>query len=237
MRVVAMGRGARAKANLKVRQPLAAVRIKTRNAAEAMNVERLADLVRDELNVKRVEVVEDEGSLVSYSLKPNLKTLGPRLGADLNRVRQLLESVDAGQVVDAFRTQSILDLDEFQLERDDVLVSTQDQAGLSAVAEAGYVVAVTTELSPELVAEGQVREVARHLQDLRKTAGLDVADRIETWIEAPASLRPALESLLDYIKDETLSTSVHFDTAPVEGASSGSLDVGGQPVRLHIRRV
>lgn len=214
LRLVGMGRAARSKANLKVRQPLAAFKVKTRDSADDAHIQHLANLIEDELNVKRVEIVEDEAELVSYSLKPNLKLLGPKYGKQLGAIGKLLAKQDASSIVNHFRTQATIDLDGFEFRRDEILVETSDGPQLSSIAEAGYVVAVSTELTPELIEEGQVREIVHRIQGLRRTAGLDVADRIKLWIDAPKALRAALERRSGYVSQEALAPDIEWAAGP-----------------------
>ena len=235
LRLVGMGRAARSKANLKVRQPLAVVKVKTRDSTENADIQHLADLIKDELNVRRIEIVEDEAELVSYSLKPNLKLLGPKYGKQLAAVGEQLAKADATSVVNHFRTQMTIALDGFEIQRDEILVETSDGPQLSSIVEAGYVVAVSTELTPELVQEGQVREVVHRIQGLRRTAGLDVADRIKLWIDAPKTLRAALEGRSGYVSQEALAPDIEWAEGPKQSQRE-RFQVDGESVGIALEK-
>src|SRR5690606_10860735 len=138
--MVSLGRGARSKAQVKVRQPLATAVLVPRRAEERAALERLADQVADELNVKRVEVAEDAGDRLSYTLRPNLPVLGPRFGQDVGKIRGALSEVDPGEVVAAMRAGQPIHLAGFELAATDVLVTVEASEGWAAAEESGYVV-------------------------------------------------------------------------------------------------
>ncbi|HET9201358.1 MAG TPA: isoleucine--tRNA ligase, partial [Dehalococcoidia bacterium] len=236
MRLSSMGRAARSKAAIKVRQPLARVVVKTRSADEARVVSRLAALLSEELNVKTVETTEDEASYVTYEAKPNLALLGPKYGQELGQIRSALASAEAASVAAMVDGGGPVKLGEFELTPSEVLVERHERAGYAVDSEAGYMVAVSTEVTPELAAEGLAREVVHRLQGLRKSAGFDIADRIVTYVEAPDDVRRVLDEHEGYVRQETLSEELRFES-PRDSAYSEEQTVDGHTVKMAVRRV
>jgi isoleucyl-tRNA synthetase len=175
MLVCSLGRAARAKASIKVRQPLSKALIKVRSAGEKKALQKLSHQILDELNVKEVEF--SEGMEVSG-----------------------------------------------------------DKPGYALVAEGDYWVAVATDLSPELEAEGIAREVVRRLQTMRRSAGLDIADHIVTYYQGVDSVRQMMVEFADYIKQETLSRELVM-ALPPEGSYSEKYRISGHEISLGIKKV
>jgi isoleucyl-tRNA synthetase len=204
MRVVALGRAARAAAGVKTRTPLTKL-IAVFDAGDrdhgALDGEaELAAMICDELNVKSFEVRDQAEGLMREIVKPELKSLGPKLGKDLPRVRAALQagryrSVDGG-----------LEVEGFTLSAAELLVSHEGTAGHAVGRDAGAVVALETTLTPELEAEGLARELVRRVNDLRKEAGFEISDRIA--IRYGGAIAPTVERFKDLVGSETLATSV-----------------------------
>src|SRR5690606_17723324 len=207
-RMVSLGRGARSKAQAKVRQPLATAVLVPRRASEVPALERFAGQIAEELNVKRVEVVEDAGDRLTYAVRPNLPLLGPRLGADVGKVRQALGEADPRGVVAKMRAGQAVSAGGFDLAPAEVLVSVDAAEGWAAAEEGGYAALVDTRLTPELEAEGMARELVRRLQELRRTAGLDVSDRIHVTYRGDGAVRDVFAAHGDYIAGETLALGI-----------------------------
>jgi isoleucyl-tRNA synthetase len=233
-RVVEMGRAARNAAAVKTRQPLAEVVVALPEAERAA-VERLQDVVLDELNAKSLRWVGDGGELVAYVVKPNLKVLGPRLGKQLGAVREALAAADAGVLVAALRagepaTLTLADGGELRLAEEDLLVETGSPEGFQVESDGGRVVALRTALDDALREEGLVREVVHAVQLARKNAGLRIEDTIDLSLELPPELAAVLERHEAYVKSETLASGLtrgpavpgaHSETAKVEGGEVG----------------
>ncbi len=235
MRIASLGRAARQRAGIRVRQPLARMLVRLRSPAEAEGLQRVLDQVSDELNVREVKVVEDESPYVSYRVRLDLKKLGPRLGRELPAVQRELAALDPAEAVRRLRA-GRLEIAGQQLAADEVLVDLEPRPGWSPASEGGYFAAVATEVTPDLLEEGLAREVTFRLQNLRKDAGFDVADRIDTWWEADGAVARALERHGAWVAAETLSR--HFERGmPPDGATLGEWTVDGQAVRAGVRRV
>ena len=196
MRIASMGRAARSKSGLKVRQPLASAAIKTRSASERAFVAQVRPQILDELNIKDIEVLDDES--------PLFREAQEQAGSD--------PSTSSGAAV--------------------VTVGHY-----TASLEAGYLVAVNGEITPELAEEGLAREFVHRIQGLRRSANFEVTDHIETWYDGPAELSQVMRGdFSDYIREETLSDLVSVGPPP-EGAQSETAKIEGQEITLAVRRV
>ena len=212
--VVELGRRLRADNDLKVRKPLAAIRI------AGADVNGLEDLVEDELNVKKVEFVADETELCNVSFKANFKTLGPKCGPKMKAVAAAIAKGGFGNVVEGV-----------EISPEDVIVARTPKEGLAVAAEGQAVVGLETSLTPELVAEGDAREFVSHVQNMRKAADFEVTQRIEITVAADAALLAALAAHADYVKNETLALTL----ATSEG--SGDIDINGHMAAISVKAV
>jgi isoleucyl-tRNA synthetase len=204
MRVVSLGRTARSAAKTKVRTPLAKLiavfdpNDRDRGALEGQD--ELAAIIRDELNVKEFEVREDAEGLVRETVKPELKALGPKLGKDLPRVRQALAEGRYTQ------RDGNIEVEGFTLTSSEVLVSHEGTTGHAVGRDAGAIAALVTETTPELEAEGLARELAHHVNNMRKEAGLDIADRIT--LRYDGDLGRTIKQFGEFLAGEVLATSI-----------------------------
>jgi isoleucyl-tRNA synthetase len=222
MKLVSLGHAARQKANRKVRQPLAEAAFSVGNVTERKAVENHADLFTDELNVKRVRLLDAATEAVSHTVKPLPRQLGQKYG---NKFPALQKAILAMNAEDVARTlmsgQSLkvtVDGTEYGVLSEEVEVKAQAKEGFAVAEDGPYVAALVTELTPELVREGLAREFVRRVQDLRKSAELDLADRIALFVEVSPGLRSALEAHQDYIKTETLTSDLQFAGPPAEAS-------------------
>ena len=240
--VSSLGRAARAAEKLKVRQPLAKVEVILAHAAPADEqwLAAHADLVCDELNVKQFEICREPDRYITRSVLPDLKKLGPKLGKDLPKARDALLKADAAALLatltrDGQAQLSLPGGSTAVIEKDDVLIRTTAKEGWAAAESPLAVVVIAKDLTPELVAEGLVREVVHAVQSQRKTLDLEFTDRITLGFETTsAELRAALEAHLEYVAGETLATTATF--GPLPGAASEALDLDGHPLTIHLCR-
>jgi isoleucyl-tRNA synthetase len=235
--VVTLGHSARNSANIKLRQPLAKTLINLQPGASEL-VEELIELVQDELNVKQVVYVENASELVTYRLLPDNKVLGPRFGAKFPALRAELEKQDpneAAKRVSAGLPLTLeLDGEEIELQSSEVLVEHDPQEGLAVSSEKGTTVAVDVVITPELAAEGLVREVIRRVQNLRKEAGFDLDDRIVTSYQTEGELAEAMESWQEYFAAETLSVEV-VAGEPEADMHTEDFEVSGHALKVGVR--
>ena len=225
-RTVELGRAARAQAKVKLRQPLRKA-VVVASDAEREAIERLADVVASELNVKELDFVHSEGELVSYRVKPNYRSLGPRFGKNMPQVAAAVEALDAGGVAEQLEAGAevgiAIDGKEHTLTEDDINLVMEPLEGYQVEAEAGHAVALELDLDEELRREGLAREVVRAVQEARKQAGLDVSDRISLELGGDDELLEAAREHESYIAGETLATSVGYgsdgagEKATIEG--------------------
>jgi isoleucyl-tRNA synthetase len=228
--VVTLGHSIRASSNLKVRQPLGKAIVVVAHDRQA-SVKRTADIIADELNVKSVELAEDEAALVTYKLLPDNKKLGPKFGAKFPQVRSALQNADSFAVAHAVRSGQSVTVGEFELAPDEILITPQPREGFAIASESGVVVALDTHVSPELKQEGQAREVVRRVQDLRKVAGFEISDHIVLTYQAAGEMNATFARWADYIKSETLADELR------EGEPIGTMDedeIDGMKVKLGV---
>jgi len=235
MRLASLGRSARSKAQIKVRQPLPRVFVKVRSEAEEASLRRLEEQLRDELNVREVAPLRDESDLLRYEVLPNLPVLGPKYGAGVAKIRSALAELDAGEVASTVEAGRPVTVAGHELEPGEVLVSAVEREGFASAQEGGYVVVVDTALTPELVDEGIARELVHRIQNLRRDAGFDISDRITTYWQGDEDIGRVLAAHADYIKGETLSLSLVEGEAPA-GAHSETQQVEGREVTLGVVR-
>ena len=231
-RVVELGRAARNAAAVKTRQPLAEV-VVALPEAEARAVEALRDVVLDELNVKDLRVVADEGELVAYTVKPNLKVLGPRLGKQIGALQAALKAADADALVAELKASGAVTIGlaegELRLVAEELLVETGSPEGYQVESDAGRTVALATHVDDALRQEGVARELVHAVQLARKNADLRIEDTISLVLAVPDELRPLVERYAATIKAETLASELvlgedggeHRETARVEGHDVG----------------
>lgn len=239
-RICSLGLGARNSVNIKVRQPLAKAMVYLEDGRGELAPE-IADIVRDELNVKAVEFVAEEGRLVNYRLAGEGRLLGPRLGRLYPQVRAALAALDAGPAVRRLRAGLSLTLEvgseTVDLAPQEVLIDTQPAEGLAVLADRGITVAVDAVLTPELLAEGLVRDLVRAVQALRKDADYALDQRIAVGLFGlDAAGRAALAQFGEYFRQETLCQALLLedDGAPWDARSEAKL--GQATVALAVRR-
>ncbi|MBI3959150.1 MAG: isoleucine--tRNA ligase [Chloroflexi bacterium] len=208
-RVTTLGRAARESASLKVRQPLEQVVVRIRSPEEKTGLERMADTLLVELNVKELAFADGVGELVDVQVHPLPKQLGQRYGRGFPVIRQALAGMDQSELAARFAAGEtvVVDVDgtSYAVAPEDVEVRSNPRAGFSVAEDSGYLVAVTTELTPELVVEGQAREVVRRVQQLRKDAGLEISDRIHLHLAETPLLRAVLDQHSSYVLEEVLA--------------------------------
>jgi isoleucyl-tRNA synthetase len=241
LRLVTLGSAARNSVKIKVRQPLAELKV-SGGDTERRAVERFADQLCDELNVKRVTWHEpSNGSLLSADVKASLKTLGPKAGPRLQQVRAAVEGMPAAELTAGTRGGKTVELtiggEPFAVEAADFAVSYTGPLGWAGIAEGETQVALDTRITDALAAEGMAREVVRHVQDTRKKAGLEMEDRIELHLDTPSEkLKQAVDEHKNYIAGETLTTK--WRAAPLDGeAHKADVKVDGQPLQIALRRI
>jgi isoleucyl-tRNA synthetase len=237
MRLASLGHAARNKAGIKVRQPLSAASYSVTNASEARAVEKHAALLADELNVKEVRVLGSTGEAVFYSVNPLPKQLGQKHKGMFPQIREAILGLEpettARRLLDGKALVLHIDGEIYEVLPSEVEVRAEARGGLTVASEGSYFCALVTDLTPELVREGLAREFVRRVQDFRKQANLDIADRIQLYVEASPRLEEAIREHRDYIANETLALEVTFGKPP-EDAAASTAEFDGQRVKLAV---
>jgi isoleucyl-tRNA synthetase len=236
-RTVELGRAARAQAKAKVRQPLRrAVIVASDEEREA--IEARAALVTAELNVKELDFVTEEAELVSYAVKPNYRSLGPRFGKRMPQVAAAVEALDPARVARVMGEGGAVginvDGDEHTLGPHELTLALQPLEGYEVEAEAGHAVALALDLDDELLREGLAREIVHAVQNARKEAGLEITDRIELRLGGDESLLDVAREHEPYLSGEVLATGVSYeDGGGTEAKIDGKdLSIGVSPSGL-----
>jgi isoleucyl-tRNA synthetase len=222
--VVNLGRAARNAAQIKTRQPVEKAVIACREKEQAA-VDSLAAVVAEELNVKTIEYVSSANELVSYVVKPNFRTLGPKFGKNMPAVAAAVAALPAdvtGDTVAAGRPVMVtVEGREHEFAPEDFAVETHQREGYQVEREGGMAVAISTSLSPDLMVEGLARELVHHIQNTRKAADFQIDDRIQLKVAGPAAIAQMLDVYGEWVKKETLAVSL--DVAEAGGASGAGL--------------
>ena len=212
LQIVVQGRACRNTANIKNRQPIGRMYVKA--AFELSDFYK--DIIADELNVKEVVFTDDVSAFTSYSFKPQLRTVGPKYGKKLNAIRQYLGSVDGNTAMNELKTTGKLtfdaDGDQVELLEEDLLIDAAQMPGYVSDTEYETTVVLDTNLTPELVEEGFVREIISKIQTMRKEAGFEVMDHIRVYFAQNDKIKALVDSNNAEIKDEVLANEICFDT-------------------------
>jgi isoleucyl-tRNA synthetase len=236
---VRLGLAARAGAKLKIRQPVhEAVVVAAGRERDA--IERLADVVREELNVKQLRFVAEAGELGSYTLKPNYRTLGPRFGKSMPRVADAIRSLDADHVAAALRAGRpvgiFVDGHDHELSAQDVQIVMAPLDGYQLEREGSHAVALELTLNDELRREGLAREVVHAVQNARKAAGFAVEDRIVLLLDGDDELLHAAREHEAYLVGEVLATRVAYDGDSEHIADGEITQIEGRELRISVER-
>ena len=235
LNIVVMGRAARNDANIKNRQPIGRMFVK---AAKALP-KYYADIVTDELNVKTIEFTDDVRAFTNYTFKPQLRTVGPKFGKLLGGIRKFLGAVDGNQAMDELNESGALRFaigqDTVELTREDLLIETAQTEGFVTQQNGTLTVVLDTNLSPELVEEGFVRELVSKIQTMRKEAGFEVQDHIDVYESENDRIRQILEKYEDQLKKEVLADTVSYTDA-ADGAYVKEWTVNGERVTLAVKK-
>jgi len=238
-RVVRLGRAAREGAALKLRQPLAEAVVGLPSTREADALARLSAEVMEELNVKSLKTVTSSSDLVDVLIHPLPMQLGRKYGKRFPSIKAALAALDpmkvAARVEASLPVSVLVDGEEIRVLPEEIEVRKSPKPGLAVAEDAGYLVAVRTDLTDELRWEGYAREISRNIQELRKKSGLEISDRIRTTVQAPAVLNPVWRHYGASIAADTLSISLD-EIAPADHAFTTSIKLDGQDLVIGIRK-
>ncbi|HEV2761929.1 MAG TPA: DUF5915 domain-containing protein, partial [Pyrinomonadaceae bacterium] len=239
IQIVELGRSARAEAAVKVRQPLPEILIRVGTDKELAALRKFEELIKDELNVRQVTFLDFNTDFVSYSLRPNLPLVGKRLGKGVPEFVKALKTIDPHVVITNVRrgapTPVSVAGETLEFEPEAFLVDVKSPEGYAAVEEGGYLVALNTTLTPELIVEGQARDVLRLVQNARKKADLAVSDHIRLGLDASGELLEALRAQEEFIKTEGLVAELEYGRLDTSDYAE-TVELDGSSVTITLRR-
>ena len=235
LQAVVLGRACRNATNIKTRQPIGKMYI----CAPFSLDDFYTDIIRDELNVKEVIWKTDVSEYTRYTLKPQLKTLGPKFGKSIGKIKKMLEELDGNKAMEEVNATGALSLEldgeKISIEKEDLLIGMVQQEGFTADSDNGITVVFDTKLTPELIEEGHFREIVSKLQTMRKDAGFEVMDKIDAWIKAD-EVQKAAQSYSDQIAGTVLADAFYIGEDPAEDAFIKEWDINGENVILAVRK-
>lgn len=228
-----LARSARNAANIKNRQPLSKLYIK----AERPLNDYYKAILADELNVKEIDEIDDASGYISYTFKPQLKTLGPKYGKLIGEIRNALASLDGAKAKKELDTDGYVTITvstgDIQLAAEDLLIETKQTEGFESVSDNNIIVALDTHITPELLEEGFVREIISKLQTMRKEADFNVTDNIKVYITGNDKVAEIAANNRDEIKKNTLAVSI--ENTAGEGYTK-QWDVNGEEVTFTVAK-
>ncbi len=235
--IVVLGRATRNSSNIKNRQPLSKLYVATEKV-KALS-EELLTIAKEELNVKEIEILTDAKGFISYKLKPQLKTLGPKYGAKLGLIRQFLDGCDASKVVETVKSGNSYKVElggqEIEFTVDDLLISSESKEGFVSASENGVTVVLDTTITKELLFEGIEREIVSKIQTMRKEAGFEVTDRINVTYSAEGDAETVFNQKSSSICEDVLAVQV-LQTQGVKGYVK-EWDIAGNKVIIGVEKV
>ncbi len=234
VKVCGMGRSARSKAGIKLRQPLTMIRVIAEKAL-LDRIKSLENLIKDELNVKKVEFSEDRRDLIDYEIRLKPEVLGRRYGRLFPKIKSAISRIPPEEIISKLRENGSVkvkvDGDEVELSMEEVEILENAKENFSVVEEDNILVGVDTTITEQLKREGLARDIVRRIQNQRKEAGFNIDDRIFTYYEAGPKLREVFKEYGDYIASETLSVEIYEEKPPSEAAVS-EYRLDGEKLRI-----
>ena len=237
--MVELGRSARNKANLKIRQPLSGLKFVVKSDDLAEFILDQKSVVLDELNVKSIDRVDHPEMLINFHVKPNLKILGQKYGENLQIIRKFINEKSSEDILNELENggglKVVLGSDSFILTRSDFFIEPKPVEGFTSAIDEGLTVALLTELSDELIQEGVIRDFIRQVQIMRKEADFAVEDRIEIFGKIEGKCGKALEVFKEYFYNETLT--VNMNNKFKHGEYHSTFKVRDEEITVGIQRI
>ena len=234
LKIVVMGRAARNTANIKNRQPIGQMFVKAPHSLSVFYQE----IIEEELNVKKVVFTDDVRDFTSYSFKPQLKTVGPKYGKQLGSIKNALSEINGNEAMDTLNETGALtftfDGTEVVLTKEDLLIDTAQTEGYVSEGDNTITVVLDTNLTPELLAEGFVRELISKIQTMRKEAGFEVMDHILVYSKDNEAIEGILKDNEEEVKSEVLADSIQFGTA---AGYVKEWNINGENVTLGVEKI
>jgi isoleucyl-tRNA synthetase len=238
-KIVELGRSARNKAELKIRQPLKELCFYlSDNSIEEFVIEN-QKIILDELNVKKIKFVKSTDKLIGYEIKPNLPFIGQDHGKELPKIKDAILKMDSDKIVSDLNKDGevkiLLSSNSIILKRDAFLINKKSKKGYTSESDANITVGLTTELSEKLIQEGIARDVIRHVQIMRKNANFAVEDRINIYGSFDGQVGEAIKAYEDYFKNETLT--INMIDKFQSGEYEESFEIKGTNIKIGINRI
>ena len=236
--VVYLTRAIRAKSNLKVRQPLKKLMVVVdKNKKDSLA--KMKEVILEEVNIKELEIVEDDSVIVHKSAKPNFKTVGPKFGNKVKSVTEKIKNFTSSEIISLEKGNPVsihIDGESIDIGFEDVEILSEQIAGWIVESENGLTVAVDTQLTKELIAEGLAREFVNRIQNMRKDAGFQVTDKINVEFSGNSDFTDAINTFLKYICVETLAEKIE-NKSELSGEFLQDWKIGGNDIKIKIQRV
>jgi len=237
-KVVSISHSLRNDSNIRVRQPLNRIIVYLQSKSEREALGKMSAIVCDEINVKRMDFVDDPAELVGKSVKPNFKILGPKIGKLMGKVAPIVSSFSDAQINHIEKNgfeRLVVDGQEIRIETEDIEITIQSRDGFSAYADDEMVTAIDLQLTDDLIDEGLARELINRIQNMRKEADYTVTDRIKIYFEnTDSSIARALKNKGEYIKNETLATN--FLDKKVDNLFLKEISIGDNTFTIGLQR-
>ena len=232
--VVVLGRATRNAAAIKNRQPVPKMYVK----ADKVPADSFIDVIAEELNVKAVEFTDNVRGFTTYSFKPQLRTVGPKYGKYLGIIRNTLASLDGNAAMDELEANGCISFPAgdttVSLTKEDLLIDMTKLPGFESLSDKGVTVVIDTNLTPELIEEGNVREIISKIQTMRKDSGFEVMDNIEIAFSGNDKIYGIAERNKDEIMADTLAVAIHTG-AILENAKEWNIN--GETVTISVKKI
>ena len=240
LKIVVMGRACRNSANIKNRQPIGNMYVKAPNVLS----EYFVEIIEDELNVKKVNFTEDVSAYTSYTFKPQLRTVGPKYGKFLGQIQKALAELDGNKAMAELKADGVLALptvsDDVKLSEEDLLITMTQMEGYVTEGDNTVTVVLDTNLTPELVEEGFVRELISKIQTMRKEAGFEVMDKISIYYHADEKVADIFHKYGNDIMGDVLGTEVVAEADSFDSGENGiyckEWNINGEKVLLGVKK-
>ena len=236
--VVYLVRAIRAKSNLKVRQPLKKlIVVIDKNMKDALS--KMKDVILEEVNIKELEILEDDSTLVHKSAKANFKTIGPKFGKNVKTVAERIKNFNSADISSIEKGEAVsleIDGESLSINIEDVEILSEQIAGWIVESENGVTVAVDTQLTKELISEGLAREFVNRIQNMRKDAGFQVTDKINIAFSGNSDFVAAINSFANYISVETLAEKIE-NKIELNGGFLQDWKIGGDEIKIKIEKL
>ncbi len=236
--VVYLVRAIRAKSNLKVRQPLKKLIVVVEKNMKAA-LSKMKDVILEEVNIKELEMLDDDSMLVHKSAKANFKSIGPKFGKNVKAVAERIKNLTAAEIASIEKGELVnfnIDGENLSVSKDDVEILSEQISGWIVESEGSVTVAVDTHLSPELISEGLAREFVNRIQNMRKDAGFQVTDKIQIAFSGNSEFETAINSFTNYIALETLADKIETKVE-LNGGFVQDWKIGGDDIKIKIEKV